>query len=287
MSFTKTLLEGPIPKPLFWTLVPISAVVLVSLFVFLGFPYDALGARFAQLVGDMTGSQVQIRGVSPRITVGGPGFRAKWVQVITPDQTTYEAGPVGVRPAWSTSWFSLEPALHVDLESPVGNAAGMLVIGSGFGFDGEVSEVDLGLIPIPDDAAVSISGALDGEVDVFVRDGAPEGQLKFSAASGSISHDALPLAIDFETAGGDLILGGDNFVEVVELSLDGPVVSANAEGTVGASARFGSAPLDMGVDLQIKNPGLVMMVQGFGLQLDSDGRASFDVSGTPTNPRTR
>jgi type II secretion system protein N len=287
MSFTNTLLEGPIPKPLFWTLVPISAIVLVSLFVFLGFPYDALGARFAMLVGDMTGSQVQIRGVSPRITVGGPGFRAKWVQVVTPDQTTYEAGPVGVRPAWSTSWFSLEPALHVDLESPVGNATGMLVIGSGFGFDGELSQVDLGLIPIPADAAVSLSGALEGDVDVFVREGAPEGQLKFSAAAGSISHDALPLAIDFETAEGDLVFGGDNFVEVVELSLDGPVVSASAEGTVGESARFGNAPLDLGVDLRIKNPGLVMMVQGFGLQLDGDGRASFDVGGTPTNPRTR
>jgi hypothetical protein len=30
-----------------------------------------------------------------------------------------------------------------------------------------------------------------------------------------------------------------------------------------------------------------MMIQGFGLDLDQEGRASFDVSGTPSNPRTR
>lgn len=287
MSLFKTLLEGPIPKPLFWTLVPVSSIVLISLFVFLGFPYDALGARFAALVGDMTGSQIQIRGVSPRITIAGPGFRAKWVQVITPAQTIYEAGPVGVRPAWSTSWLSAEPALHIDLESPVGNAEGMVVIGSELGFDGELSEVDLSLIPLPEGAAVSISGKLKGDVDLFVREGTPEGSLVFSADSGSLAHDALPIAIDYDTATGDLIFGGENFVEITELALDGPIVSATAEGTVGQSRQLGSAPLDLGVDLEIKNPGLVMMIQGFGLQLDGDGRASFDISGTPSNPRTR
>lgn len=287
MSIVNTLLEGPIPKPLFWTLVPVSALFFVSLFVFLGFPYDALGARLAQLVGDMTGSRVQVRGVSARITVGGPGFRAKWVQVVTPGKTTYEAGPVGIRPAWSTSWLSGEPALHVDLESPVGNAEGMLVIGSEMGFDGELSEVDLALIPIPDDAAVSISGNLRGDVDLFLRDGAPEGTLTFSATEGSVAHDSLPIAIAFETANGALVFGGSQFLEVTEFALEGPILSANVEGTVGQSPRFENARLDLGIDIEIKNPGLVMMIQGFGLDLDQEGRASFDVSGTPSNPRTR
>jgi hypothetical protein len=207
--------------------------------------------------------------------------------VVTPGKTTYEAGPVGIRPAWSTSWLSGEPALHVDLESPVGNAEGMLVIGSEMGFDGELSEVDLALIPIPDDAAVSISGNLRGDVDLFLRDGAPEGTLTFSATEGSVAHDSLPIAIAFETANGALVFGGSQFLEVTEFALEGPILSANVEGTVGQSPRFENARLDLGIDIEIKNPGLVMMIQGFGLDLDQEGRASFDVSGTPSNPRTR
>ena len=76
MSFTKTLLEGPIPKPLFWTLVPISAIVLVSLFVFLGFPYDALGARFAHGAQDRV-SRVVHAVVRSAVRRAPPGCRER------------------------------------------------------------------------------------------------------------------------------------------------------------------------------------------------------------------
>ena len=55
---------------------PVGAIVLTSLFIFLGFPYELLSGRLAGAIESASGVRVHIGDLSPRLGLAGPGLVA-------------------------------------------------------------------------------------------------------------------------------------------------------------------------------------------------------------------
>ena len=47
------------------------------------------------------------------------------------------------------------------------------------------------------------------------------------------------------------------------------------------------APLDLAIEIEVREPGMRAMASQFGMQLDGEGKAQVDVGGTVGNPRPR
>jgi type II secretion system protein N len=280
------ILEAPIPRPLLWIGAPVAAIVLIAVFVFLRFPYDEFAVPLGQQLSAMTGSDVTIGGIDPRLTIGGPGVAARNVRITTPDGRWIEIDPLRIRPAWSTAWLRGDPALKVELESGVGRSEGLLVLGDSAAWRGEVVDVDLARLPLRGQAIV-LAGRLEAAADLLLAPGGPIGPLSFDASAGSIAHPAIPIPLEFERATGDIALGDDPVVHIRSFEIDGPVLFASVSGDVRRGQRRGDEQLDLGVKLEIKDPALVSLLQSFGVRLDARGRAQFDLGGTLSNPRPR
>jgi type II secretion system protein N len=280
-------LEAPIPRPLLWAGVPIAAAVLITVLVFLRFPYGEFAPALSAELTRATGREVSVGDIEPRLTIGGPGIAARDVRILLPSRQRIDIDPLRLRPAWSTSWLQGDPALKVEAESLVGNADGIVVIGDVPAWRGEIVEVDLGRLPFTPGEGIALSGRMTAAADLQLLPDGPSGPLSFDATAGSIDHPALPIGIAYETATGDLLLGGDAIVDVRAFNLDGPVLSASAIGTVRQGPRPGDPQLDLDVDLEIKNAPMRALVQGLGVQLDARGRSSFAIQGTTSSPRMR
>ena len=278
-------LEAPIPKPVLWIGTPIAAVFLITIFVFLGFPYDQFAVPLSQQISQATGADVSIGQIEPRLTIGGPGVAARDVRIVTPDQQRIDVDPLEIRPAWSTSWLRGAPALKVDLESGIGQADGILTLADTPAWAGELREVDLARLPLENMAGLALAGTLTAAADVELADTGPVGPLSFDATAGSVRHESLPVPLEFERVNGDLMLGGDALVDVRSLELDGPMVFAEVSGTVLRAPRPGTERLDLDIALEIKSPPLQMILRQAGVRLNGQGRSSFNLGGTISNPR--
>lgn len=287
MATVTSFLEAPIPRPVLWVGTPIAAIALVSLFVFLGFPYDQLAEMASARASEASGSPVTIGELDPRVTIAGPGFTARNVTVTTREQQTLRFEQVKIRPAWSLSWLRGVPTLHLDIGSEHGDAHGDLVLSAAPGWNGEVSDVDLTMLPLPLPAGANLDARVDADIDITLAEDGPSGSLSFESAKGSVSHPDLPVELEFDTLKGNLLLGGENLAEIETLELKGPVVVATAGGTVRRGGRRGNQPLDIDVDLEIPNPGIRLLLQQTGMRIDSDGRTQLKIGGTLSQPRLR
>jgi type II secretion system protein N len=283
----RSLLEGPTPRPLLIFGTPIAAVVLISTFVFLQFPYDAFAPPLGHQLSAATGADVRIGGIDPRLTIGGPGIAARDVIVLTPQGQPISIDPLRIRPAWSTSWFSGRPALHIDLVSEIGEANGTLHVGEPMGWAGELHGVDLARLPISLPSGVALSGMADANIELELAEGSLSGNIQFTAQRGALNHPNLPLEIDFEEFGGELQLGGERMAEIKSIALDGETIRASASGVVAKARRNGRNPLDLNLDVEIKNPGMATMLRSMGIQLDEQGKVSVKIGGSLQNPSVR
>jgi type II secretion system protein N len=279
------ILEAPIPRPLLYFGVPVAALVLIVIFVFLRFPYDDLARPLTQQLGAMTNSQVSIGHISPRITIGGPGIAAHDVHLVQPGGTRLIIDDLRIRPAWSTSWLRCDPALKIDAESAIGSAQGVLVLGDYTAWTGEFNELEIESLPIPKPRGLLLAGRVTAAADlIFLPDG-PSGPLSFDAHSGTIAHPLIPIPLDFERINGDLLLGGDTLVRMRNFELDGPVVFASVRGPVYRGSKPGDERLELAFDVELKSPPLRSLVQGMGVPVDARGRSTFDLGGTVSAPR--
>jgi len=281
------VLAAPIPRPLLWIGVPVAAVVLIALFVFLRFPYDGFAPVLEQQLGAATGSDVRIGDIEPRITIGGPGIAARNIRISTPDGRFVDIDPLRIRPAWSTSWLRGEPALQIGIGSLIGRSEGVLVLGDPTRWRGEVHELDLARLPIGGLQGLELTGTVVAAADLEIGAVGPTGPLSFDATAGSIAHPMMPIALEFERVVGDLNLGDDPLVTVRNLELEGPVVSANVEGAIRPGRGPGDEQLDLDVELVIEDPSMRAMLQQLGVRLDGRGRAQFELGGTLSAPRPR
>ncbi|MCH2187487.1 type II secretion system protein GspN [Myxococcota bacterium] len=278
-------LSAPIPRPLLWVFVPVAALVLVTIFVFLRFPFGEFAPTLARQLSQTTGGEVLIGDIEPRWTIGGPGMAARDVRVIMPARTRIDIDPLTIRPAWSTSWLGGDPAFQLVAVSPLGALEGTLELGDVPSWSGDFIEIDLGRLPLPPTEGFAIEGLLTGEADLSLGADGARGPLRFEAIAGRLDHSALPVGLEFDVIRGDVILGGLQNVEIQNLQFTGPIIEASGAGTILSASPQQEPNLDLDVEIEIKNPPLRAMLEGMGLPLGNQGRSRFSVQGTPSQPR--
>jgi type II secretion system protein N len=260
----------------------VVGVALTSFFVVRGFPFDRLAAAIAARVARATPLELQIGELGPHLSLLGPGVEATGVRITAPDGTVVRLDRLRIRPAWSLGWLRLRPAFRIGAEAAGGRIDGTL--GPGAAFEGEIGALDLEWLPL---AALwpgaELRGRLDATLDLAAAEAGPAGSLVLSARDGSATLPRLPLPLPFETLTARLALGGDAWVRVEALSLEGPGLDAELTGALGRAPRLAEAPLDLRIELSA-DPTLRAGLQGFGVPLRPDGRGSLHVTGTASRP---
>jgi hypothetical protein len=156
------------------------------------------------------------------------------------------------------------------------------------GFDGALREVSLEKLPldrfVPD---LVLAGVADLEVDVRSGDAGPSGRLELAAHDGRIGVPGMPVDLPYATLEGRAELGGETRVRLERLHMDGPMLSFDADGTLGQGPSLESSPLDATVRVEVREPSVRPMVRNLGVRLDRDGRAEVRLAGTPARPVVR
>lgn len=279
---------GPaLPRSLGVLGIPAAAVVLIALFLFRGFPYDVLGERITSELARADGVQVRFAELGPAFRLAGPGLEAHGVVIELPNGPTVAFDRVMARAAWSLSWLRLEPAVFLELASATGTAEGTLHLGSTPGWDGELADYDLAALPF--EALVPgghLEGKVDAVIDVRIGEAGPEGPIQLEAQQGSIALPVLPLALPFERLDATLTLGGDDYVALEALTLEGPLASGTGSGRIARGPSLSAAPLEMTFELRVQ-PALAGAVRAAGLRPKKNGATTVRLSGTLANPSVR
>ena len=280
-----------IPRWLVIASYPVGAIVLTAFFIYLGFPYDLLAQRFAQTLGSATETQVRIGELSPHIGLAGPGIAARHVVQSQEGGGTVVVEELIVRPAWSFAWFRGAPAFHIDVTSEVGNSTGTLTLGRTGGFVGTLEAVQLAHLPMEMLELAPIDGVLDATVDLQRASGeAGEGlvgTVSFELRDGTLGGGAaLPMVLPFERLYGSLLFGEDTFMKLEGVELEGPMVDATIEGSVGHGATAAQQLLSIDAAYELRDPALARKIGSIG-QAGSDGRAHLAISGTLSRPVIR
>ncbi len=277
-----------LPRPLVWLGVPLLALALIATFMVMRFPYPLLRDFLVEEVRGATGVDLAIQELGPSFGLGGPAVRATNVRATWLSGESVELDHLKLRPAWSLAWLRGNPAIHADFAGPLGAASGTLTMGDAPGWDGDLEQVDAGRLPLATffDGA-SLEGRVDADVDLAVPAGAaPEGSVTFEASEGSLALPGFPMALPYEQLRGDLVFGGETYLQVNSLELQGPLISGTATGTVGNARRFDSAPIRIEAELSAQ-PAMRAALQGAGIRIGRDGKAQVSISGTPANPVMR
>lgn len=267
--------------------IPLLGLLLVALFIFLGFPYTKLGDRIADELQRRHGIRVEFASVNPQLHLAGPGIQARGVRTTLPGGEALRLERVALRPAWSAAWLRGDQAVFTEIESELGNLTGTVVLGGSHGFSGNLEQVAVGRLPFEAAAALgSLDGMLDATVDILVGEQGPEGRASFAAVDGSLDFTGFPTAIPFETLTGELDFGGESLITVNRLDLSGPMVDANLTGNILQGASFPEAPLRLEAEIEAK-AGLKSAMSGAGLRVDRNGKAKVRITGTVSQPNVR
>jgi hypothetical protein len=132
----------------------------------------------------------------------------------------------------------------------------------------------------------SLDGRIDATIDLVLAEGGPEGRVEFSADPGSIGLAHFPIDIPFESLSGELIFGGDNFVEVVKLDLTGPMLDASLSGNVLHGPSFAQAPIRLEATLT-SEPNIRPAIKNAGIRVDRSGKSKIRFTGTVGAPIVR
>jgi len=282
--------ESRFPRWLVRAAYPLAALALTGFFVFLGFPYDLLAARLSHELESQTRMKVRIGELSPHLGLLGPGLAASQILAGREGEGTFSVDELVIRPAWSTSWFRGAPAIHLDVASAAGAAAGVATLGREPGWQGSLAGVDVAALPIAALSSFDLTGRLDAEVDL--RSAAAEeggglaGAVGFVLAEGSFQTPDLPIAVPFSQLRGRLDFGGDAYLRVSDVELDGPMIRGRIEGTVGHAPAPGRQPLAIDIAYEVSDPSLAPMLGSLGRR-GPDGRSVLKVTGTLAQPVIR
>jgi len=277
-----------LPRPLLWLGVPLAAVLLTGLFVFLGFPYERVREALASQLGAASGSQVQIAQLEPGLSLLGPVLVAQGVEARFPGGEAFALERARLRPAWSFAWVQGEPALAVDLRAPEGRMVGTVYAGGRPGFVGRLEEVELGRLPVE---RLLRDLALDGRAsaDIDLRQGprGAEGRVVLDAREGSLGLPDLPMALPYQRLEGEIDLLPEGGVEIGRLSLEGPMLAVSGSGSVGSLDDPARATLDLLARVEVREASLRPMLRELGLRLDTEGSTEVRLGGTLARPVVR
>ena len=93
-----------VPRWLVVASYPLGVLLLTLFFVYLGFPYDLLVARYTQPLEARTAMRVRVGDVEPHMSLFGPGVEVLDIQASRVGARMIAIDRVFVRPAWSFSW---------------------------------------------------------------------------------------------------------------------------------------------------------------------------------------
>jgi type II secretion system protein N len=280
--------EPRLPRWLLVLGVPVLGVLLVAFFVFLQFPFERFRDVLAMQTGAALGAEVEIGGLDPALTVGGPGFVARDVRIRWPSGESAAVAEASLRPAWSASWLGGSPSFRLDADSDLGGVAGTLTVGAAPGFDGRLVGVALARLPLERfTQGASFDGELDLEADLRWREGMPVGETRFQARSGSMSAPQLPIALPYDELRGEIRFGDDGSLTLEDVTLDGPMVSAEVSGGTQPGPTLWIAPLALDVHLEVSDRNLLPTLRSSGLRLGPDGTTDLRVRGSLAAPSVR
>jgi len=267
--------------------VPLAGIFLVSLFIYLGFPYDKLADRIKAETRRTGAARIDFQDVGPSLHLAGPGIEATGVRATLSNGETFRLERAMLRPAWSLAWFRGAPAVYAEIESEAGNAAGTVILGDAGGYHGDLERVEIGKLPLAHfEQMGTLDGLLDASVDISLGEQGPEGSVTFEARDGSIGLAGFPIELPFETLSGELIFGEDAYVAVKRLVLEGPMLSAGVAGSVLQAASFSEAPLDLEIEIEAK-PAISAEIRRAGIRIGRNGKAKTRITGTVAKPSVR
>jgi type II secretion system protein N len=277
-----------LPRRLVAVVLPLALLVLVGIFLLALFPYGRFHELVVARLSQATGARVSLEHLEGGLSIGGPSLTATSLLLRWPDRRALLLERTSVRPAWSLSWLRGEPALHLEATGPAGSIDGSVWPSSEPAFAGQVRGIQLSLLPLDHLAnPLPVLGRLDALIDLRTGPAGSIGEIRFEAREGSIALPSLPFDVPYQEAHGDVERSESGAFVVRELELTGPMLSASATGSIAANRRPEEGALDLEVDLVVVDPTLRSMVQSYGLQLDADGAARLQVSGTVSRPILR
>jgi len=97
----------------------------------------------------------------------------------------------------------------------------------------------------------------------------------------------MPGTIVFETFTGALEFGGESFVTLRDLALDGEETALRAQGTVGMAAKTDLRPLDIELTVEKLEANMKMVMRAMGTRLAANGPTQIHIGGTLGNPQIR
>lgn len=268
--------------------IALAALLLTGFFAYLRFPYDRLSDALTNWLERDAGVRLEIGRLFASPQLAGPGLAAESVRLVRADGTRIQIDRLRVRPAWSLSWLMLRPALHLDVEAPLGALDGVVTLWGPRAFHGKLREVNLaelaGLgVQL---AGANLEGKADLDIDLALEEAGPVGPLHIEAREGVLTHPQLPMAIPYEQLQGDLVFGGQNWLSISAIELRSPLGQGSLSGTVGLAPELAQAPLDLNAVVEVAET-IRGSLAGQGVRVGRDGKVQLRVTGTASSPIVR
>jgi type II secretion system protein N len=266
----------------------LAGLALTAAFSLWLLPWDRYRALAERELSRATGAEVRVGGVGPALGRGIAVLRLRDVEVAFPGGRRLAISELRVRPALSSSWLRLEPALRVLVTSESGALDGTWWLGERAGFAGDVEDLALELLPLEELAAgLALSGRADLSLDLASDAAGLAGEVELAAREGSVAFPPYGLPIPFASARGTLAVAPERGFAIESLELDDPGrLSVRASGTIGAAASAELSPLDLSARLEVLDPALRSLFAQ-ALPLDGNGHAELRLSGTLGAPVVR
>jgi type II secretion system protein N len=277
-----------LPRPLIAIGVPCAGVLLIAFFLIRGFPYDQLGELIANRIEQNHGIHLAIGNVGPTLQLAGLALEGTQLRVAFPNRVPQHVERALIRPAWSMSWLTGDPAFHVEVESPSGSVDGTLRWNGVASWVGTIRDARPELPPIADWIPIGgFEGALEATLDVSMGETGLEGLVEFEIRDGSASIPGFSVPLPFEKLTAAMSLGGDAYLKLNSLSFEGPLITASGSGKIGRAEPLAQAPIGFEFQLDFESELSKTMPRSERRKINQSGTALVKIFGTVAEPEIR
>jgi type II secretion system protein N len=288
MADTESLLTARLPRKLRGLGIPFAALALTLFFIVIGFPYHHLTNQAAASVGESLGVEIEAADSGFTVGLNGPGFRFNDIDLATPTGDTYALDTLRFGPAWSLSWFMLEPTLFFEIESPLGNAEGKVSPSDNPSIDATIQNAILTDIAFLEHTLpFKLTGTMSAEASIKTVNDHYDGPFSFDLTDGNLSTEVLPAEIAYDTVHAEVVLGGDYYAEIAAFELLGPMFNANIKGHITNGVTAADRSINFDLTFNDILPPLQPTIEALGAKVDPDGTAKIHIGGTLEAPVIR
>jgi type II secretion system protein N len=262
-------------------------LLLIAFFMFRGFPYDQLGDKIVRRIEQTQGARLVFDQLAPRLQLAGPALQGIGVRATLASGDLLELDRALVRAAWSTSWLTGDPAIHIELEGPAGGASGTLQWNGSTAWNGSIWNVPAAHPPLSELVPIiRLEGLVSARIDIRIGEEERDGKIDFEVREGSFWLPNSSVALPFDLLSGVLHLGGDGYLTVESFRVEGSSVSGTGSGEIAQAATFEQAPVNLELELEIR-PALAGKLRSAGLRVNRKGPSKIRISGTVAQPTIR